>query len=77
MGRHARLTVRADRTGGVPCSRGLRIPVAAVVKFPAAGCGEPEIRRDDPDLRPEGIRETLAFAAQAVEERPLPLIHPA
>ena len=77
MGRYARITVRADQMGGVPCIRGLRIPVATVVKLLAAGYGESEILRDYPDLQPEDIREALAFAAEAVDERQLPVIDPA
>ena len=72
LGRYARITVRADQMGGVPCIRGLRIPVATVVKLLATGYGEPEILRDDPDPHPEGIREALACAAEAVDERQSP-----
>jgi uncharacterized protein (DUF433 family) len=77
LGRYARITVRADQMGGVPCIRGLRIPVATVVKLLAAGCGESDILSDYPDLQPEDIREALAFAAEAVDERQLPVINPA
>ncbi len=77
LGRYARITVRADQMGGVPCIRGLRIPVATVVKLLAAGYGEPDILREYPDLQPEDIREALAFAAEAVDERQLPVINPA
>lgn len=63
--------------GGVPCIRGLRIPVVTVVKLLAAGASEAEILRDYPDLEPQDIREVLAFAAEAVDERQLPLVNPA
>ena len=77
MARYTRITVRADQMGGVPCIRGLRIPVATVVKLLAAGSSEEDILRDYPDLEPGDIREALAFAADAVDERQLPVVNPA
>lgn len=67
-----RITVEADKMGGVPCIRGLRIPVATVVGLVADGMTEEEILRDYPDLEPEDIREALLFAAEAVRERQIP-----
>jgi uncharacterized protein (DUF433 family) len=60
--------------GGVPCIRGLRIPVATVVGMVAEGMVEGEILRAYPDLEAEDIREALQFAAEAVRERELPLV---
>jgi uncharacterized protein (DUF433 family) len=60
--------------GGVPCIRGLRIPVATVVDIVANRMGEEEILESFPDLEPDDIRETLLFAAEAVRERELPLV---
>jgi uncharacterized protein (DUF433 family) len=37
-----RITVRADQMGGVPCIRGLRIAVAAVVGMAADGMSQEE-----------------------------------
>jgi uncharacterized protein (DUF433 family) len=54
-----RITVRADQLGGVPCIRGLRIPVATVVGMVADGMSEREIREAYPDLEAEGIRAAL------------------
>jgi len=59
--------------GGVPCIRGLRIPVATVVAMVADGMGEGEILAAYPDLEAEDIREALRYAAEAVRERELPL----
>jgi len=59
--------------GGVPCIRGLRIPVATVVGMIADGMQEAEILEAYPDLVPEDIHEALQFAAEAVRERVLPL----
>ena len=60
--------------GGVPCVRGLRIPVATVVEMVAQGMAEKEILGAFPDLVAEDIREALEYAAEAVRERELPLV---
>ena len=70
----SRITVNANQMGGVPCIRGLRIPVAAVVGMVADGMTEEEILKAFPDLEPEDIREALRYAAEAVRERELPLV---
>lgn len=59
--------------GGVPCLRGLRIPVATVVGMIAEGLSEAQILESYPDLEREDIREALRFASEAVRERELPL----
>jgi len=59
--------------GGAPCIRGLRIPVATVVAMVADGMTDEEILADYPDLEAEDIREALKYAAQAVQERAIPL----
>ena len=68
-----RITVRPDQMGGVPCMRGLRIPVATVVGMVANRLADEEILAAYPDLEPEEIQEALLFAAQAVCERQLPV----
>ena len=72
--RFTRITVNPNQMGGVPCIRGLRIPVATVVGMIADGMTEEEILRNFPDLEPEDIREALRYAAEAVRERELPLV---
>jgi uncharacterized protein (DUF433 family) len=69
-----RITVNPKQMDGVPCLRGLRIPVATVVSMVAEGMSNQEILRAYPDLVPEDIREALAYAAEAVRERELPLV---
>jgi uncharacterized protein (DUF433 family) len=69
----ARITVRPDQMGGVPCIRGLRIPVATIVGMVAEGMSESEILTAYPDLEAEDVREALRYAAEAVRERELPL----
>lgn len=68
-----RITVRADQMGGVPCIRGLRIPIATVVGMVADGMSSPEILAAYPDLEAEDVREAMRYAAEAVRERELPL----
>ncbi len=72
--RYTRITVNPAQMGGVPCIRGLRIPVATVVAMIAEGMTEDEILAAYPDLEREDIREALHFAAEAVRERELPLV---
>ena len=70
----ARLTVNPNQMGGLPCIRGLRIPVATVVGMFADGMREDEILEAFPDLEHEDIREALLYAAEAVRERELPVV---
>jgi uncharacterized protein (DUF433 family) len=68
-----RITVSADQMGGVPCLRGLRIPVATVVGMVADGITAGQILDAYPDLEGADIQEALHYAAEAVSERDLPL----
>ena len=67
-----RITINPNQMGGVPCIRGLRIPVATVVDMVAAGMTREEILADFPQLEAEDIREALRYAAAALSERQLP-----
>lgn len=69
-----RITVNPNQMGGVPCIRGLRIPVATIVEMVAEGMTEDEILKAFPDLEREDIYEALKYAAEAVRERELPLV---
>lgn len=71
------ITVDPDQMGGVPCIRGLRIPVATVIGLLAQGMGATDVLADYPDLRPEDIADALRYAAAAVDERQIPLVAPA
>lgn len=68
-----RITVRAEQMGGVPCIRGLRIPVATIVGMVADGLTREEILAAYPDLEPADIEQALRYAADAMRERELPL----
>ena len=70
-----RITVNPAQMDGLPCIRGLRIPVATVVGMVADGMADEEILKAYPDLEHEDIREALQFAAEAVRERELPLVN--
>jgi uncharacterized protein (DUF433 family) len=74
--RFSRITVDYAQMGGVPCIRGLRIPVATVVGMLADGMTAEEILDAYPDLEPEDITESLRYAAEALQERALPLVDP-
>jgi uncharacterized protein (DUF433 family) len=71
-----RITVNPRQMGGIPCIRGLRIPVATVVGMLADGMAAAEILAAYPDLEHEDIQEALRYAADAVRERGLPLAIP-
>jgi uncharacterized protein (DUF433 family) len=62
--------------GGIPCIRGLRIPVATVVGMIADGMSDAEILAAYPDLEREDLAEALRYAAEAVRERELPVVVP-
>lgn len=67
-----RITINPKQMGGLPCIRGLRIPVTAVVGQLAAGRTHAEILADFPDLEEADIYAALRYAAAAVQERELP-----
>ncbi len=71
-----RITVDPKQMGGVPCIRGLRIPVATVVGMVADQMTEEKIIAAFPDLERADIQEALRYAADAVRERELPLAIP-
>ncbi len=71
---YTRITIDPAQMGGIPCIRGLRIPVSMVVRMVAAGMPDAEILDAYPDLEAEDIREALRYAAEAVSERTLPLV---
>lgn len=68
-----RITIDPNKMGGVPCIRGLRIPVATVIALFADGLSSEEILDYYPDLEKNDIKEALYFASLAVKERIIPL----
>ncbi len=75
--RFTRITVDSAVMGGLPCIRGLRVPVATVVTMVADGMSTDDILADLPYLERDDVSEALSFAAEAVRERELPLTRPA
>ena len=69
-----RITSDPTTMAGVPCSRGLRFPVATVIAMVADGMTNEEILAEHPDLEAGDITEALKFAGLAVQERQLPLL---
>jgi uncharacterized protein (DUF433 family) len=58
-----RITIEPGKRGGKPCIRGMRITVYDILDYLASGMTETEIINDFPELEPEDIRASLAFAA--------------
>lgn len=71
--KYARITIDPEKMDGVPCIRGLRIPVATVVNMVAEGMSTDQVLEAMPDLEEQDIRDALKYAAEAVRERTLPL----
>ena len=63
MDYHKIITVEPGKRGGKPCVRGMRITVADVLGWLAAGMSHEEIHDDFPELTEEDIRACLAYAA--------------
>jgi len=57
------ITLEVGKRGGRPCIRGMRISVADVLGWLAAGMTHDEIFSDYPELTEEDIRACLAYAA--------------
>ena len=58
------ITIEPGKRGGRPCVRGLRITVADVLGWLAAGMSEAEILADYPELTDQDIRACLSYAAE-------------
>jgi uncharacterized protein (DUF433 family) len=67
-----RITIDPNQMGGVPCIRGLRIPMGTILRMLAAGRTDQEILADYPDLESQDIRESVRYAAASAMERELP-----
>jgi uncharacterized protein (DUF433 family) len=57
------ITIEADKRGGKPCIRGLRITVYDVLDWLATGMTPMEIVEDFPELTHADIMACLAFVA--------------
>ena len=68
------ITIDADKRGGKPCIRAMRITVYDVLEYLASGMSEEEIIEDFPELTKEDIKTSIAFAAN--RERELTKVSP-
>ncbi len=57
------ITQAPGKRGGRPCIRGMRIAVADILGWLAAGMSHAEIIADYPELTEADIRAALAYAA--------------
>lgn len=63
MDYHEIITIEPGKCGGRPCIRRMRIAVADVLGWLAAGQSHQEIVADFPELTETDIRACLAYAA--------------
>jgi uncharacterized protein (DUF433 family) len=64
-----RITVDPARLNGQPCIRDLRISVRRVLEALSTYPERAEVLREYPELEEEDLRQVLAYAALAVEDR--------
>lgn len=67
--RYDRITFNPEKCLGKACIRGLRMPVSSLLSSLASGMSERQILQEWPLLEPEDIRQALAYAAEAMDER--------
>lgn len=63
-----RITFDPAIMGGRACIRGMRIPVAVIVKQIAQGASREEVLADYPDLEPADIQQALEYVAWLSQE---------
>ena len=63
MNYQAIITIEPGKRGGRPCVRRMRIAVADVLGWLAAGMSHDQIISDFPELTADDIRACLAYAA--------------
>jgi len=64
-----RLTVDPELMNGQPCIRGMRITVKRVLEALSVYPDWEQLHTEYPDLEPEDIRQALAFAAMALDDK--------
>ena len=68
-----RISSDPARMNGQPCVRGLRITVRRVLELLATYADGQDLRSEYPELEPEDIRQVLAYAATALDDKILDL----
>jgi len=71
--RFERITIDPEQMGALPCIRGMRVTVSAVIGQLATGRSIDEVLADYPYLERQDVLAALEYAAAAVSERELPL----
>jgi uncharacterized protein (DUF433 family) len=59
-----RITVEADKCGGKPCIRGMRIRVIDVLGLLAHDLSKNEVLKELPDLEPEDVDACIVYASR-------------
>ena len=68
-----RITFDPNKMNGQACIRGLRIPVATILRCLATGMTVDEIIADYPELERADIAQALQYAAHLTEDRLIPV----
>lgn len=68
-----RITIDPNVMGGQPCIRGLRIPLALIIRLVASGKTFKEIVEDYPELDEEDVKQALEYAAWVTTEKVIPV----
>ncbi len=68
-----RITLNPEKCFGKPCIRGLRMPVASILRYLGSGLTVEDILHEWPELERDDIFQALGYAAWAMEERVVPL----
>jgi uncharacterized protein (DUF433 family) len=68
-----RISIDPDRMQGLPCIRGTRVTVSAVLGQLAAGRSIDEVIEDYPQLERADVLGALEYAAAATRDREIPL----
>ena len=67
-----RITTDPARMNGEPCIRDMRLTVRRVLEALAMYPDRAELKHEYPELEDEDIRQALAFAAAALDDKILP-----
>ncbi len=67
------ISIRDDVCHGKPCIKGTRIWVSLILDFLASGSTVEEILVEYPQLSEEEVRACIAYGAEVVRERYIPL----
>ena len=62
-----RITVDAERCGGRPCIRGMRIRVTDVLDLFSAGLTAAQILEEMPDLEEKDLQACLRYASRCID----------